>query len=277
MLKRLAGIFGRWTFRLKEGGDGIRDIRRLRGRRWCECDDGQRQHKWACRGPRQGADDPSEHEEDYTQTERPSKALNRSRSLAVGGLLLGQAVEDGLDGIAVEWLGAELEKASASGGGKLLQHTTFQPRTHHIARVIANIVALNFGIGNERAAFGADTDRDDDNTRGGEALDVGHEVGVGIAAVTENHQRVVALGQCFDRTQHHIQQIAEIAAAPFDDGVVEGLQGLDDGVVIGRQRGLKISATCKRQQTDAFTGKFDHHIMCGQSCAGETIRRHIAR
>ena len=232
--------------RLSEIGGICRLLRR-------EGEDSERQHERTRGRAGQGADDPGEHKKEHTQTQGPCKTLNRPGGLAVRGFLLRETGQDGGQGAAVQRLQAQLHEATAGPGRELLQHAGLKLGTHHVVGLVADVVSGCFGIRNQRAAFRANADGDDDYAGLRQPLDVGREILVGVAAVAENDEREVALRQVLDGAQRDVEQVADVAAAPLDDGVVEGLQGLDDGVVVGGQRCLQVGAAGEGQQPHAFT------------------------
>ena len=272
-----ACVFGSRAAGLEDGGQGVSQGHGLSGRLRREGEEGQRQHERTRGGAGQGADDPGEHEEEHTQTQRPCKTLNRAGGLPVGRFLLREAVQHRLQGAAVQRLQSQFHESTARGGGKLLQHAGLKLGSHHVVGIIADVITGHLGIRNQRAALCTDTDADDDDAGFRQPLDVGHEVLVLITAVAENDEREIPLRQVFDGAEGDVEQIADVAAAPLDDGVVEGLQGFDDGVVVGRQGRLQVGATGKGQQPHAFPGESGDEVVRGEACAGEPVRRHVPR
>ena len=172
---------------------------------------------------------------------------------------------------------AEGEVGPAGAGGEFPENAGFELGLDHVAGSVANVVApgIGVGVGNETATLGADADGDDEDVLLERTLDHGLDAGLGIAAVAEEDEAVSAGRGFLKGLNGEIQCVGEDGAA-FGNGIeIERLDGLRHGVVIGRERRLKVGVSGEGNESDTITRHQRQQILCSERGAGEAIGREV--
>ncbi len=184
-----------------------------------------------------------------------------------------------VDDAGVDGLGVEREVTAAGGARHVAQEVFLERGLDGVAFGVAHPVAgaVGVGLGNEGAGLGADADGEDEDVfLGGAARPFG-DLGVGLAAVGEEHEAVVAGGAFVEGLNGELEGAADLAAAARDGEGIDGLDGLGDGGVVGGEGGLQVGVAGEDDEADAVAGEQGEQVLGGELGAGEAVGDEVVR
>jgi hypothetical protein len=170
-------------------------------------------------------------------------------------------------------LGIEGEVAATGGLGDLAEDVFFEGGFDDVAIGVADPFALvvGIGVGDEAAGLRADADAEDDDVFVSGELEEASEFGVGLTAVAEEYEAVIASGGLFEGFEGKFDGATEFAAAAGDGEDVEALDGFGDGGVVGGEGSLEVGVASEGDEADAVAGEEGEEVLGGELGAGEAI------